>query len=402
MAVALLVLSFVGFSAETAAQTANELVAKGGIVHLSGSLGLHETLTVPSNTHVICADGTHIWDLPSVKLDAVVKLNGQNISIENCDIYANTTKVIITIGAHSSNLSLVKNHIHSFNHAHGLLIDAPDIHQLTLDGNAIDNVGYGILQNVHAPDLTDLIITNNTFSEVWADAIELNDPVTSKCCGIQLTAVQPSGITITNNKFRVPKHPGSNPSAGFCVGVAGAHDIVISNNDCVAWLQGFHVEDRAYNIQIVDNTVSTDDHESTAGQSAIQILDGHHLMIARNKIANSAGDGIHIDYDPSHQASDVEITGNQITGCGKYGMFIAGGSIGPMNSTVHDNSVSGCNESLYLAGNLQAISIRSNHLETKSRCAVSLAKETNKANVDIRENKDQQSGAESNSTCSTL
>lgn len=164
--------------------------------------------------------------------------------------------------------------------------------------------------------------------------------MTNNCCRIHLKDVRASGVAITHNKFRVPKHAGSNAGAGFCVGVAGAYNIEISDNDCVAWNAGVHVEDRAHNIKILRNPIATDDYGGLGEQAAIWIIDGQHMTISQNKIKDSAADGIHLDYDPTDQASDVEITGNENTGCGRYGLFIAGGSLGPMNTIVHDNTIS--------------------------------------------------------------
>src|ERR1700730_17100807 len=225
------VVAFVGFSLQSSAQSIDQLVSKGGKVHLRTAYQLDHTLVIPSNTHITCDAGASLFDNPSVKLNSVLQVKGSGISIEGCDIYANSAPVLIYIAAHSSGISLVGNHLHSVNHAHGVVIDAPDIHGIKINNNTFDDVGYGILQNVHAADLTDVTIEGNSFSNVWADGVELNDPVTVKCCGIQLTDVRASGITIKHNTFRIPKHAGSTTDSGFCVGVAGAHDIEISDND---------------------------------------------------------------------------------------------------------------------------------------------------------------------------
>src|SRR6266403_729915 len=392
-------LALLGFGQTISAQDIDHLVSKGGEVRLRTAYQLGHTLVIPSNTHITCEAGASLFDNPSAKVGSVLQIKGSGISIEGCDIYANRAPVLISFAAHSSAVSLVRNRLHSIDRAHGVLIDAPDIHGLKIDNNTFDHVGYGILQNVRAADLTDVTIDGNTFSNVWADAIELNDPVTVNCCGIQLTDVRASGIAIRHNKFRVPKHADSNVVAGFCVGVAGAHDIEISDNDCVAWNEGVHVEDRAYNIRILDNSITTDDHETKGEQSAIWIIDGQHMTIARNNIQDAAGDGIHITFDPTHQASDIEITDNKIAGCGGNGLFIAGGSLGPMNTRVHDNMVSRCAVPVHLAGSLKTLSFHSNRIDAKSGCVFAIPKNTNKADVEIRDNKVANSGEDANATC---
>ncbi len=393
------ILALLGYGQKISAQNIDQLVSKGGTVHLGTAYQLTHTLIIPSNTRITCDAGVSLSDLPGLKLDSLLLIRGQGVSIEGCDIYSNSSHVIIVLGAQSSGVSLIHNHLHSFNHAHGILIDAPNIHGVKIDNNVIDDVQYGILQNVHAADLTDVSIDGNTFSNIWADAIELNNPVTNDCCGIRLTDVRASGVTIRHNKFRVPKHPGSSAGAGFCVGVAGAHDIDILDNDCIAWNAGVHVEDRAYNIKILGNLISTDDHEKNGEQAAIWINDGQNITLAQNKIKNTAGDGIFISYDATHQASNIEIAGNEITGCGRYGLFIAGGSLGPMNSRVHDNTVSGCAVPVFLAGKLKSLSFHSNRLGAKSGCVFQIAKDTNKVDIDMKSNTDPDSGGDANASC---
>ena len=393
------ILALLGYGQKTSAQNIDQLVSKGGTVHLGTAYQLTHTLIIPSNTRITCDSGVSLSDLPGLKLDSVLLIRGQGVSIEGCDIYSNSAHVIMVLGAQSSGVSLIHNHLHSFNHAHGILIDAPNIHGVKIDNNAIDDVQYGILQNVHAADLTDVSIDGNTFSNIWADAIELNNPVTNDCCGIRLTDVRASGVAIRHNKFRVPKHAGSSAGAGFCVGVAGAHDIDILDNDCIAWNAGVHVEDRAYNIKILGNLISTDDHEKNGEQAAIWINDGQNITLAQNKIKNTAGDGIFISYDATHQASNIEIAGNEITGCGRYGLFIAGGSLGPMNSRVHDNTVSGCAVPVFLAGKLKSLSFHSNRLGAKSGCVFQIAKDTNKVDIDMKSNTDPDSGGDANASC---
>ena len=160
-----------------------------------------------------------------------------------------------------------------------------------------------------------------------------------------------------------------------------------------------HVEDRAYNIKILRNSITTDDHGGIGEQSAIWIIDGNHIAISQNKIKDTAGDAIHLDYDSTHQASDIEIERNEIQGCGRYGLFISGGSIGPMNSRVHDNTVSRCAKPVFLTGKLKSLSIHSNRLEAKSGCVFNIAKDTNSVDVDIKDNKDANSDEDANATC---
>lgn len=385
------------FACAASGQSIDAVVAKGGLVHLTSSYQLNHTLIIPPNTQLTCDAGVKLSEAPNLKLNTLLQITGKGVRIEGCGIYASGTPVILALGPHSSGISLLRNHLNGNNQAHGILIDAPDIHDVTIETNVFEDVKYGILQNVHAADLTNVVIDGNTFSNIWADAIELNNPVTNDCCGMRLGDVRASHITIKGNTFKVPKHAGSGAGAGFCVGVAGAHDVEISGNDCVAWSAGIHVEDRAYNIQITGNSVLTDDHGTNGEQSAIWINDGQHMVISNNRIRDSAGDGIHVDYTVGHQASDMEIHDNEITGCGRYGMFISGGSLGPMNSRVHDNTVTGCAKPIVLIGKLNSLSIHANRLDAKNGCVFDTSQ--NKGAVDIGENKDVSSGGDANTTC---
>ncbi len=385
------------FACAALGQSIDALVSKGGKVHLTSSYQLNHTLIIPSNTQLTCDSGVKLSEAPMLKLNSLLQITGKGVHIEGCSIYSSATPVILALGPHSSDISLLRNHLNGNNNAHGILIDTPDIHDVTIESNVFEDVKFGILQNVHAADLTNVLIDRNTFSNVWADAIELNNPVTNDCCGIRLGDVRASHVTIRGNTFRVPKHAGAGAGAGFCVGIAGAHDIEVSGNDCVAWNAGIHVEDRAYNIRITGNSILTDDHETNGEKSAIWINDGQHIVISQNTIKGSAADGIHVDYTVGHQASDVEIQNNKITDCGRYGMFISGGSLGPMNSRVHDNIVTGCAKPIVLIGKLNSLSIHSNSLDTKNGCVFDTTQ--NKGEVEIRDNKDVNSGGDANATC---
>jgi hypothetical protein len=385
------------FACTASAQSIDALVSKGGLVHLTSSYQLNHTLLIPPNTQLTCDPGVKLSEAPMLKLNSLLQITGKGVHVEGCGIDSSGTSVILALGPHSSGIFLLHNHLNGNNQAHGIIIDAPDIHDVTIENNIFEDVKYGILQNVHAADLTNVLIDGNTFTNIWADAIELNNPVTNDCCGMRLGDVRASHVTIRGNTFRVPKHAGSGGGAGFCVGIAGAHDIEISGNDCVAWNAGIHVEDRAYNIRITGNSVLTDDHGTTGEQSAIWINDGQHIVISHNRIRDSAADGVHVDFTVGHQASDMEINDNEIIGCGRYGMFISGGSLGPMNSSVHDNTVTGCAKPIVLIGKLNSLSIHANSLDAKNGSVFDTSQ--NKGEVDIGDNKDVNSGGDANTTC---
>jgi hypothetical protein len=78
-------------------------------------------------------------------------------------------------------------------------------------------------------------------------------------------------------------------------------------------------------------------------------------------------------------------------------MFISGGSLGPMNSRVHENIVTGCVKPIVLIGNLKSLAIHSNTLDAKNGCVFDTSQ--NKGQVEIRDNKDVNSGGDANATC---
>ena len=165
----------------------------------------------------------------------------------------------------------------------------------------------------------DIIIRDNSVTDVGADAIELNSP----------PPVGMSNIDIENNTLSAPFHVAN--TAGLCIGMAGATNVRISGNrisNC-KW-QGIHIEHNSSDIVIVGNTINT-----TIGQpgtvvngrqhsSGILLLNSDHIKIENNQISNTFNAGIDLAYNQRGANTSVTIAGNTITNAGDYGIHVGG------------------------------------------------------------------------------
>ncbi len=379
-------------SSSPAAGNGDQFFANTGDVHIpAGVYILHRTAMVRSDTRIRCDKGATLTDSPTTKLGSLLKIEGRNISIDGCELVSQVSPIIVALGSHTRLLSLSNNSFRSLHFAHAIWIDSPDIHQIEITGNRFDHVGYGIGQNVHAGDLSDMRIADNVFISLLGDGVELNNPVTSNCCGMKLTTTTASKVVIIHNIFNLTRLPGSNRNAGFCVGVAGAHDITIESNHCAAWNEGVHIEDRAYSIKIINNQITTNDGTGHPYQSAIQVIDGHDIDIENNELGGM-GDGIHIDYDPTHQVNDIRIVGNNIVGCRGVGISVATGSLGPIDAQILRNTIEGCGLPVVLIGNVIKMTIAGNKFTGGDKCPFNYGPRTKRSAVNIHDNVDTNSG----------
>ena len=155
------------FACAASAQSIDALVSKGGKVHLTSSYQLDHTLIIGSNTQLICDPGVKLSEAPMLKLNSLLQITGKGVHIEGCSIYSSATPVILALGPHSSDISLLRNHLNGNNQSHGILLDNPDIHDVTIENNLFEDIKYGILQNVHAADLTNVLIDGSRASSTF-------------------------------------------------------------------------------------------------------------------------------------------------------------------------------------------------------------------------------------------
>jgi hypothetical protein len=375
-----------------AAGNGDMLFVAAGDIHIPvGVYTLHRTAIVRSDTRIRCDRGAALTDSPTSKLGALLKIEGHNISIDGCELFSQASPLIVAVGSHTGVLSLSNNSFHSVHFAHAIWIDSPDIHDVEVTRNRFEHVGYGVGQNVHAGDLSEMRIADNVFINLLGDGVELNNPVTSNCCGVKLKTTTASKIVIVHNTFNITRLPESNRNAGFCVGVAGAHDVTIESNRCAAWNEGIHVEDRAYSVKIINNQITTNDSTGHPHQSAIQVIDGHDIDIENNEIGGM-GDGIHVDYDPTHQVNDIKIVGNNIAGCRGVGISIATGSLGPIDANILRNTIGSCGLPMVLIGNLIKMTIAGNKFTDGDKCPFNYGARTKRSEVNVYDNVDTYSG----------
>jgi hypothetical protein len=146
----------------------------------------------------------------------------------------------------------------------------------------------------------------------------------------------PSGVEISHNAIDST----GNASMGVSVGVAGAADLTISDNDFTA--DGS--DGSIWAPRVVDLTVS--DNTFDGGAYAIQtngVTANSQSLISGNEITNPTGSG-GIVIGNGEGTSDLAITGNTITGC-VHGIYLAEycaqGTPGDMTTvTVEDNTLS--------------------------------------------------------------
>ena len=375
-------------------QTIEAILAAGGIIHLPvGVHIIHSTVVLAPGTQLVCDPGAEITDDPTRHLAAMLVTHGVGIAATGCTLRSRGAVNILAPGSGTFQLVLNQITFQSENDAHGIWIDQPDVGEVSVMHSSFDRLTYAVGVNVHAGNLKGLRIEGNTFTNIHADGVEINNPVTNDCCGIRLLEGQTaSAISIKNNIFSVVHHAKSNLSAGFCIGVAGAHDVTIEDNSCVAWNEGIHIEDRAFDIKVIHNRISTDYSAGHPYQAGIQAIDGHDIIIEKNELAKAEADGIFISYDPRHQVSNFTVSDNIISDCGDAGIFVAGGSLGPMNGVIANNEIYGCRRQIALSGTLTKLAIRNNRLGNGRGCPFSRNANVNLEMIQFSANVDRISG----------
>ncbi len=247
----------------------------------------------------------------------------------------------------------------------GVHLDNPDIESVRILDSSFDGLIYGVLTNTtqFSPSdlvdpekhLFDLTIDGNTMTELSGDGVEINSPVLLYAPYNSGTpGVAAHGISIKNNTIRAPHS--DRIERGFCIGIAGATDVVIEGNvleDC-KW-QGIHLEDKAADLLIVDNQIrrvvgnEPDDATGwTTARSGILLLDVDRVDIFRNSIESVVDVGVELSYDGTHFVRQVRVAETSVTGAGSYGFFAGGlagqplaSSFGPV-LTYAGNSASDC------------------------------------------------------------
>jgi len=224
--------------------------------------------------------------------------------------------------------------------------------------NVFTGVNYGVLSNSFdgdgAYDLHDVVISGNTFTDIYADAIELNHPSSS--------APLAHGFTISGNVISVPVGRGSGRGSGFGVGVAGCADVTVTGNTFLEVRQeAVHVEDGCRRVTITGNTVSgVTGADASAGIAIYPSCE--EVTITGNSVENIAGAGIQLIYngEPA-MASDVAITGNTVRDVTDTGIVVGSDSGRGGGYLISGNIIRGArNHGVQVFGTLEDISVTDN------------------------------------------
>lgn len=308
--------------------------AGGGLVFFpEGTYSTTANLSVYSNTHVFGVNAK-IEKAATGAGDSVMDVvYGQSrVTIEG--LWLDNKKARGNIGidlrANTSHVQIVHN---KFTGMRTQAVNANNlgIKHIQVSGNLFQEVAFGILTNSRAKDIEDLRITDNTFLDVYDDAIELNHPGTAYIAG--------ANIIIANNFITVPADRGSGSTAGFGIGIAGATNVSITGNVIKnARYEAIHIEDEAKHISIVGNIINGVENDPAINlNSGIYVIDGDYITIADNSISNANDYGIHLEFATGRTATNTIISGNTVTKSGTGGIKV--NAEGLVDIIVTDNVV---------------------------------------------------------------
>lgn len=261
----------------------------------------------------------------------VVTISGSNVKVHNLTVGSRTNiraeGIVLADGA--SNIELRDDRVVGKFRV-GILFGGPNEHDITILNSTIapgvdGRIGYGLLINPSRMARTGgsppraLIIKNNTITDVWGDAIEINSP----------PPVAASNVLIEGNTLSAPFHPSG--TAGFCIGLAGTTNVRIVGNKLsrCKW-QGMHIEHDASGIVIqnntIDGTIGRVGNETawSRNSSGILLLNTNNIKIYGNRINNTANAGIDLAWNPKGANSNITIAGNIVTNAGDYGIRVGG------------------------------------------------------------------------------
>lgn len=273
----------------------------------------------------------------------MVLIQGSNITLRNTifEYQGPESVTIINFAADVANVTIRGCKIVGRNALAAIYMNNPRIHSVYIQDNSIQDVKYGILTDTtkwprqDLPILRnhpyDIVIKDNRILNVGGDGIEINSAVrTYVPYNSGIPGVAAHDIKITGNRITAPNS--SHIGAGFCIGLAGAFNVLISGNqisDC-KW-QFIHIEDTAHNITIIDNEMwtlignkPTDAEGWYSGRAGILVMDSTKVNILRNSIFGTIDAGIDILYDGKRYNSEVAVSENSIHNTGAACVSVGG------------------------------------------------------------------------------
>ncbi len=311
-------------------------------------------LSVPGNKTIIGSASTIITQDDTNQL---IYISGSNVTLRNIHLtyqppaFNINRGLIVNLGPSVKNI-IVDNCVLSGAYAIvGVHINNPDIENVTIADNEFNNMYYGVLYNTtnfnatqrqdYNMHLSGLTVSGNKMYGLQGDGVAINSPVyaySPYCSGG--SGVSANNITISNNEIYAPNS--KMIAYGFCVSVAGAVDVVISENSLIncKW-QGVHIEDSADNVTVIRNYIyniigsESDDLESwTSGRAGVWVAGSKNIWILDNHIEKTIDEGIllipsttlYLPCSTSYPRynNTCAISANRVIDAGTYGISVGG------------------------------------------------------------------------------
>jgi parallel beta-helix repeat protein len=276
-------------------------------------------------------DGHGATILGEGPLLSVLVIDGSDIRVDSIRIVthaASNHAVAINIAARAKHVSVTHSRFEGPTSVAALNINAPDVEDVTFDDNTVSDGIYGVLTNWQAMRLRHVQIAHNQMFALSGDGIEINFPVLVPPHGTGDAMDAPSDIHIFSNTINAP---GSQSiSAGFCIGIAGAHNVEIRDNTLsqCRW-QGIHIEDTAADILIAQNTIADvigqqpADGKNWAGfRDGILALNSRRITVRGNILSDIPDTGIDFTFDGKTFDAGNTVCGNTLRRIGHFGISV--------------------------------------------------------------------------------
>jgi hypothetical protein len=314
--------NFGGFGngiADDTAAVVNALAAApiGAIVPIVQGLNYRLTSPVTVTSRIVAGDGT----LSGGGLAALVSLSGSNPRCVGLGLVNPGGGKAVDIAQNCNGARVKECVISGAALQQGVGANATGVKHLRVVGCTFDSIGYGVLTDSAANDITDVRVIDNTFIGLTADPVEFNHPTSAGGTGLVHAVV--SGNHFYNTA-------GSGSSAGFGVGIANGHDVTITGNtfrECRN--EGIHIEDHSTEVTITGNTIHN------GASHGMNIIGVTNATVTGNTVVGCAGTGIRFDYSPSTTNDHYTVTGNVTRGNGNGGISV--GSDSAKNVTITGN-----------------------------------------------------------------